>query len=428
MAARRCNPNRFAGIHVLARRIQVYAEVCRLTPSTMPPLELAMATVALDAPVEAPSEVLLVDDDELVLSAYARLLRVSGYAVTRANDGRAALQLVLAEPGRFDLVVSDIMMPGLDGMSFLRALRGTSPELPVILVTAWPTISSAAEAVEYGATRYLRKPIEWPALHAAVEHTLVASRSDKARRTEARTAREASARVTTLALHRALASLTMAFQPIVHSESRQVFAYEALMRPTESSMNTPKAVLDAAESVGSLSALGARVRALVSEVARAPDAPPLFVNLHPQDLLDEALFRENMPLSAFASKVVFELTERAPLDQVVDAVDRVERLRSMGFRIAIDDLGAGFAGLATLALIQPDFVKIDMSLVRAIDRDERRRKIVCSLAALCHDMNIRVIAEGVETVAECEALVGCGCELLQGYLFGRPKRSLLPPA
>ncbi len=369
-------------------------------------------------------EILVVDDDELVLGAYARLLRVSGYAVSRAGNGREALQLMVNEPERYDLVVSDIVMPDLDGLSFLRELRATNADIPVILVTGWPTISGAAQAVEYGATRYLTKPLEWPDLHAATEQALLTTRLTKAQRMEALAASQATSLATTRALRSALASMSMAYQPIVHAASLQVFAYEALMRPTEPPLSNPMAVLAAAESVGGLPALGARVRSLVAEVVRYPNAPPFFVNLHAQDLLDEQLFHESMPLARFASRVVFELTERAPLDQIVDAVDRVERLRTMGFRVAIDDLGAGFAGLATLALIQPDFVKIDMSLVRAIDRDERRRKIVSSLSALCHDMDIKVIAEGVETAGERDALVGCGCDLLQGYLLGHPMRSI----
>ncbi len=367
--------------------------------------------------------VLLVDDDELVATAFGRLLKSAGYDVTCAGNGRAALELTSKQ--HFDLVISDVSMPDLDGLSFLRIVKSQEPDLPVILITGLPAVGGAALAVEYGAFRYLMKPIEWTTLQTAVELGVRASQQAKALRTRALASQEASVQLAKLALTRAIASLWMAYQPIVHADTRAIFAHEALMRPQEPALPDPPAVLAAAELTNRLPLLSARIRELVAVVASAQEAPLLFVNLHPHDLLDDALFSPDSPLSPYASRIVFELTERAPLDEIVDAVERIARLRTMGFRIAIDDLGAGFAGLATLALLQPDFVKIDMSLVRNLDRDERRRTIVRSLVTLCRDLAIEVIAEGVETVGESEALAGCGCKLLQGYLFGRPARELL---
>lgn len=376
------------------------------------------------APPPGDVRLLLVDDDELVSSGFGRLLRNAGYDVTCAGGGRSAL--ALAQEQRFDLVISDVSMPDLDGLSFLRIVKGHEPDMPVILITGQPGVGGAALAVEYGAFRYLMKPIPWPTLQTAVEHGVRASRQARALRTRALASREASIQVAKLALARAIDSLWMAYQPIVHADNGAVFAHEALMRPQEPTLPDPPAILAAAELTNRLPVLSRRIRELVAAVASTPAAPLLFVNLHPHDLLDETLFSPDGPLSASATRVVFELTERAPLDEIVDAVDRLARLRRMGFRIAIDDLGAGFAGLATLALIQPDFVKIDMSLVRNLDRDDRRRTIVRSLVTLCRELAIEVIAEGVETEGEKMALTACGCKLLQGYLFGRPSRNLVP--
>jgi EAL domain-containing protein (putative c-di-GMP-specific phosphodiesterase class I) len=145
-----------------------------------------------------------------------------------------------------------------------------------------------------------------------------------------------------------------------------------------------------------------------------------FVNLHTKDLADAALYARGMAFSEFAPRIVLEITERAPLDSVRDVPRRVAELRDMGFRIAIDDLGAGYAGLTSFAQLVPEVVKLDMSLVRGIHEDGVRQKLVRSMTSLCHEMGMLVVAEGVETRAELDSVIALGCDLLQGYYFGRP--------
>jgi EAL domain-containing protein (putative c-di-GMP-specific phosphodiesterase class I) len=92
----------------------------------------------------------------------------------------------------------------------------------------------------------------------------------------------------------------------------------------------------------------------------------------------------------------------------------------MGFRLAIDDLGAGYSGLSSLAEVEPEVVKLDMTLVRGIEAEPTKRKVVHAVCALGRDLGIKVIAEGVETSAERDALLELGCDLLQGFFFARP--------
>src|SRR5262249_10873481 len=99
---------------------------------------------------------------------------------------------------------------------------------------------------------------------------------------------------------------------------------------------------------------------------------------------------------------------------------RIAELRRMGFRIALDDLGAGYAGLSSFAQLEPEVVKLDMSLVRDVDRAATKQKLIRSFAELCKDMGILVIAEGCEAKARRTALLEFGCDLLQGHLFARP--------
>jgi EAL domain-containing protein (putative c-di-GMP-specific phosphodiesterase class I) len=117
---------------------------------------------------------------------------------------------------------------------------------------------------------------------------------------------------------------------------------------------------------------------------------------------------------------VIEVTERASVSAVLDLQTKVQALREMGYRIAVDDLGGGYAGLTTFTALRPEIVKLDMALVRGADSDPMKRRLIGSLAEVCRDSGILVVAEGVETEAERDAVVEAGCDLLQGYLIGRP--------
>jgi len=220
----------------------------------------------------------------------------------------------------------------------------------------------------------------------------------------------------------ALSSLWIAYQPIVDARQQTVFAYEALMRSDEPELPDPTSVLKAAERVDRLQELGGTVRRLVALGLGAAQDCTLFVNLHSEDLADETLYEPSAPLTLFAPRIVLEITERASLDGIRDLRERIARLRALGFRIAIDDLGAGYAGLTSFTQLEPEFVKLDMELIRDIDQHEMKRKIVKSMVELCHDMGKLIIAEGVETAAERDVLTDLRCDLLQGFLLGRPRK------
>src|SRR5262249_40272272 len=138
----------------------------------------------------------------------------------------------------------------------------------------------------------------------------------------------------------------------------------------------------------------------------------VFVNLHPSDLLDDDLYAEDAALSAHAKRVILEITERAPLDQISELKGRLAKLQALGYRIALDDLGAGYSGLASFTQLEPHVVKLDMALTRDIDTSPTKQKLVRSMLDLCFDLGIDTIAEGVETAAERDTLVTLGCKQL----------------
>jgi EAL domain-containing protein (putative c-di-GMP-specific phosphodiesterase class I) len=383
---------------------------------------MAIATPTNDG--ESRGVVLVVDDEAPIRAAFARILKSAGFETEGASNGKQAVELLAAR--RFDAILSDIAMPQMDGIGLLRAVRERDLDVPIILVTGSPSLETALKAVEYGALRYLRKPIEAPEVVASVEHAVRLGRMARLKREALELYGDASKRLGDRAglevnFERALAGLWMAYQPIVHYRERRVIAFEALMRSSEPMLPNPGVMLDAAQRLDRLSDLGRAIRQHVARTVIALNPPEqLFVNLHPQDLLDEDTFSADSELGKIASKVVLEITERAPLEEVKDLKMRVDRLRKLGFRIAIDDIGAGYAGLASIAQLEPEVMKIDMALIRDIDREPTKQKLVAAITALCREMQVLVIAEGIETTAERDVVVSLGCDLLQGYLFARP--------
>lgn len=366
---------------------------------------------------------LVVDDSAIHRRGMARYLRHAGYEVDDAESAALAMRRLEAET--YDAVLTDIAMPGLSGIDLLRAIRKRDREVPVILVTGEPALETAIRAMEHGANHYLIKPARVEEILAVVKRLVQLGKMARVRRDAEAVVRDAGIPLDRYRLQqtfaRCLDTLWMAFQPIVRVSDGSIAGYEALMRSREPELAHPPAVVDAAQSLNQLHDLGRIVRALAATpFINASSDSLLFVNVHPGDLADPTLTITGSPLSRIARQVVLEVTERASLEHALNVREQITRLRKLGFRIAIDDIGAGYAGLSTFAFLEPEFVKVDMSLVRGIEHTETKQRVVRSLLDLCREMNIQVVAEGVETMAEKETLMGLGSELMQGFLFARP--------
>jgi len=369
------------------------------------------------------ASVLVVDDDPDVLRGVCRFLRSQGYSVTSTNNGAEAARFVHGRS--FDVIVSDIKMPGMDGIQLLREVREHDLHVPVVLVTGEPAVSTAVQALEYGAFHYLTKPVDADALARAVAKAVSMHRMARVKQQAAELLGHAGALGADRAgieasFERAMQTLWMAYHPIVDCRRQTIYGYEALLRSNEPSLPHPGAVLDAATRLGRLDMLGRAIRDLSAAPMGGTTTEMLFVNLHVTDLMDPWLSAPEAPLSKIAHRVVLEVTERSSLDEVKDVRARVAALREMGFRIAVDDLGAGYAGLTSFTLLEPEIVKLDMTLVRDVHKNSTKQKVIRSMTALSQDMGMTVVAEGVETVEERDTLIDLDCDLLQGFLFARP--------
>ena len=368
--------------------------------------------------------VLLVDDESALLEVWSEILTDAGWTVETASNGVKALELLLRSA--FDTILTDIDMPGLDGLQLLRAIRTRDLDVPVVLMTGNPRTETAIEAIEQGALRYLVKPVSAASLTDAVEAAVRLHRIARLKREALAYLGGESALPGDLAgleeaFVRALQGLWIAYQPIVRSDGT-IFGHEALMRSDLKALPHPGAMFDAAERLGRVHDLGRAIRVRAAASIDDPAGPSLFVNVHALELIDTDLYASSAPLSARARTVVLEVTERSSFERVPELRARIKVLRELGYRIAVDDLGAGYAGLTSFAALEPEVVKLDMALVRGVDHEPIKRRLVGSMARLCRDLGILVVAEGVETPAERDVLVDLGCDLLQGYLFGRPAR------
>jgi len=364
----------------------------------------------------SPARVLVIDDEAILLRTAERVLSKAGFVVSTARCAEeAAVQI-----HRADLVLCDDGLPGMRGSALLESLRSQNVVVPFILMTGAATAEGVVDAYEGGVTSFILKPFRADDLVSRVRAALEQSANGVAHP-------ESGPRVQSLrrraheSLDRALAGLTVAYQPIVSWSEKRVFGYEALMRSSEAALPHPGAVLEAAENLDRLHEVGRRVRELVATSFRdAPADTLLFLNVHPHDLNDPTLYAETSPIADLAGRVVLEITERADFHDVKDGTARLAELRDLGYRIAVDDLGAGYAGLTSIVELDPHMLKVDMGLVRDLDRDSRKRHVVGSLIRLCAALERQVIAEGVERKEELDVLCELGCDLFQGYLLARP--------
>jgi EAL domain-containing protein (putative c-di-GMP-specific phosphodiesterase class I) len=220
------------------------------------------------------------------------------------------------------------------------------------------------------------------------------------------------------------------YQPIVAIQNGQVFGYEALARgPRGTDWQSPAALFKVAEEHGLAFELDCLCRkaALRDSSKWTGSKYKLFLNCLPSAIHDpsfsERRLRHTLESCGLTpSDLVLEVSEHESIKNFSIFRDTCERYRSFGIKIALDDTGAGYAGLEAVMQLAPDFIKVDISLVRSVNTDAGRRVLLQALQDISVVVGAKVIAEGIETEGELETLRKMGIPLGQGFLLGRPKR------
>jgi len=222
-------------------------------------------------------------------------------------------------------------------------------------------------------------------------------------------------------------AFSIVYQPIFDLGKMAPVGYEALSRFTDEPMRTPDTWFNEAAEVSLSERL--EIAALERALAKLPDLAGdqyLSVNASPELIMAEAFsdLLADQPLY----RILLEITEHAQVEDYELLLQALEPLRRRGLKLAIDDAGAGYSSLRHIVQLQPDIVKLDMSLTRDVDTDAARRALVGALMFYARETSAQVIAEGIETQAEFDTLKLLGVRKGQGYFLGRPDAALLAPA
>ncbi|MCW8918658.1 MAG: EAL and GGDEF domain-containing protein [Gammaproteobacteria bacterium] len=221
--------------------------------------------------------------------------------------------------------------------------------------------------------------------------------------------------------------LTVLFQPIVSHKTREIYAYEALIRgPSDTPLHAPVNLFETAVRHARLVDLELLCREVSIQQFKRLNLPgKLFLNASPETLFQPD-FRSGCTLDMLQraglspERVVIELTEQYPLDNYDVVREALQHYKEMGFEIAIDDLGAGYAGLRMWSELRPDYVKIDRHFMQDIHEDKVKQEFVRSIRNIARELDCRVVGEGVETADEYRVVSQMGLEFFQGYYFARP--------
>jgi EAL domain-containing protein (putative c-di-GMP-specific phosphodiesterase class I)/DNA-binding NarL/FixJ family response regulator len=372
--------------------------------------------------------VLVVDDNASNVALMAALLHEQGLRRihTETDARRVPRRLVDEDP---DLVLLDLHMPHVDGHTVLKQIQryAGGSYLPVLVLTADTTSQARDRALADGAQDYLTKPVDAAEatlrianlLHtrrllAALRETAEPAPGERGRRWIDHTERRAR---TDAVLREG--NITAIFRPVVDVNTLQIVGHEGLSRFPDDYRLTPQQWFADAFSVG----LGPELewRAAMNILAGLDALPAdtfLAINMSPATIT-YAHERELCPPEV-CSRVVVELTEHVPIEDYSVVQRALETVRSYGTRLAAADLGSGYAGFRHLVSLRPDIIKLDMSLVRGIDASTEQRALASALVAFAGDVGAQVIAEGVETEDELDALRAIGVPWAQGFYFGMP--------
>ena len=367
------------------------------------------------------ARILVVDDEPLIRKQIARVLSKQGHDVQQALDAAQALKF--AGDKIFDLALVDYNLPVKDGLFVLQGLRELQPGCLRILITGMLDLPLAVNAVNSGEISHVvEKPFKPLQLMKAIEASLTArKRMVEVARVQQEVAKDEERKILDDCLKEGF--IRLALQPLVKGQTGTIEAFEALLRSKHPVLDGPLSIIRAAEKHNRLSQLSKIIFLKAKEWLEKLEGDfILFINIHPDELADPIGMRDRLHiLVPWADRVVLEITERSRL-QAIDSWEKtLESITALGFMVAVDDLGAGYSSLSVLADLQPKYIKMDMSIIRNIHLEPRKKRLVEMLCKFAEATDAMIVAEGVEMEEEMVALIACGAHLLQGYFFAKPQ-------
>ncbi len=384
------------------------------------------------------NKILVIEDEESVRENILDLLEAEGFDTIPAANGRIGLQLAISELP--DLVLCDLMLPEIDGYGVLTALREEpfTATIPFIFLTARSTRADFRQGMELGADDYLTKPFTRAELLSAVTSRLSKQASLTKHLGTNSISNEFSSEIQLIEIclrrtleRREFRQFQVYYQPQMDLTSGQMIAAESLVRwqSPELGLVSPAELIPLAESTGLIVPIGEWILQSVckqSKIWHIAGFPSLRV------AVNLSIHQLNQP--DFCQKIVdflavnnlsphcleLELTESMIMKDVNGAIATITELQSIGVKIAIDDFGTGYTSLIYLKKLPIDTLKIDRYFIHNVANDPQKAAITKALIQMGHNLNLQVVAEGVETEAELAFLRQHNCDAMQGFLFSRP--------
>ena len=377
---------------------------------------------------------LIVDDEPQVRKLLETLLHHEGYQTVSASSGEEALQVVAQQAP--DLILLDIMMPGMDGYEVASQLKSddVTAGIPIIMLSALSDPGARVSGLESGAEEFLSKPIERIELSLRVRNLLrLTAHGERADNIRQALQPDVDRRDLENALRQAVQrnEFIVHYQPKVELATGQLCALEALLRwdrPGHGAVS-PAVFVPVLESLGLIVAVGRWViEAVCQQIAAwqrsAIGAVEVSVNVSGHQLIEGDLIADIARILAQTGVephwLEVELTEGSLMENTQHTIASLQRLHAMGVKISIDDFGTGYSSLAYLRRFPIDTLKIDIAFIREVTSNPQDAAITRTIIELAHSLNLRVVAEGVETQAQLAFLKDAGCDQIQGYLFSRP--------
>ena len=388
--------------------------------------------------------ILVIEDEIHIRELIVELLEDADFRVISAGNGNAGLSL--AEEYVPDLVICDIMMPGLDGYEVLRRMRQNlrTAAIPLIFLTAKAERLDFRKGMVMGADDYITKPFTCDELLESINTRLAKQAliqqtcNIRAQLSQLNSSGKIPVKhaIRESHLYQALeySEFELYYQPQVDIQTGELVGAEALIRwnSPQFGLVEPIEFIALAEETGFIILLDQWVIQTACAQAKAwqdSGLPPLRVAVNLSSLqfnhphLTERIAQVLMSTDLHPQCLEIELTESLLVQDVDETIRRLQELKELSIQIAIDDFGTGYASLGYLQHFPFDILKLDQCFVRDVNTNSTNAAIATAVIKMAHDLNLTVIAEGVETEAERQFLISHQCDVIQGFLMSHPLSS-----
>jgi EAL domain-containing protein (putative c-di-GMP-specific phosphodiesterase class I)/CheY-like chemotaxis protein len=369
--------------------------------------------------------VLIVDDEPAISQLLTIILGSHGYATKVAVTGKEALECISPS---IDLVLLDMVLPDSEGINICQQIKANekTKDIPIIVISGKQNKSDRIKSLYMGAEDYISKPFEPEELFARMD---VALRRNSGKLDENGASQQQR---TATELKRIIdeESIKVRFQPIYFLKPMRLLGLEMLSRPqTTSSMLNPEVFFSAALKHGvyyEVEMIGWR-KALKFASESFSGQEKLFLNCDPHLVESDKFKNVKQTFSGFgmsSNEIFLEITERSAVIAFDVFYERLREYRHDGFKIAVDDLGAGYSSLESIIEIRPEAIKLDKHIVNGVHKDTYKNSIIKLFVAFCRENGIICVAEGIETKQDFDALIDLGVDAGQGYYLCSPTENI----